>query len=217
MKGLLFISHQTLKYSTLESIEIVLKGGCKHIQLRMKEATTKDILLTGQKALHLCKQYKAKLYIDDHIEVCKTLQADGVHLGKNDSPPSEARRILGDTYCIGGTANTWDDILYLKKEGVDYIGLGPYNFTTTKKGLSAILGIKGYQELLSLSHKNHLDIPILAIGGITSEDIPLLLKTGVSGIALSSTILNAEHPIEETKKIIEIIQNNNYETIKNWR
>ena len=217
MKGLLFISHQTAKYSTLESIEIALKGGCKHIQLRMKEATTEEIALTGKKALLLCREYQANLYIDDQVEICKTLQANGVHLGKNDMPPSEARHILGNTYCIGGTANTWEDILHLKKEGIDYIGLGPYNYTTTKKNLSSILGLKGYEELLTLCKKNKIEIPILAIGGITLEDIPSLLKIGVSGIALSATILNAEHPIEETKRIIEIIQNNNYETIKNWR
>ena len=74
--------------------------------------------------------------------------ADGVHLGKNDMSPSDARKILGNGYIIGGTANTLDDIERLIKEGVDYIGLGPFRYTETKKNLSPILGIDGYKKIL---------------------------------------------------------------------
>lgn len=208
MKGLLFISHETPRFTTISSIKVALEGGCKHIQLRMKETSPQEIYTTGVEALALCKQYKAKLYIDDEVEVCQKLQADGVHLGKHDMPPSEARKLLGVHYLIGGTANTWEDILRLQKEGVDYIGLGPFRYTETKKNLASTLGLIGYKQLLNRCRENNINRPILAIGGIRLEDIPPLLKTGLAGVALSSSILQAKSPINEVKKIIQTIQNN---------
>ncbi len=206
MKGLLFISHQTARYSTLDSIQLALEGGCKQIQLRMKDTPREEIIKTAKTALELCKTYNAELFINDDVSVCKEIKATGVHLGKKDLPPSQAREILSKGSIIGGTANTWEDVLYLQEEGVDYIGLGPYQYTTTKKDLAPMLGLDGYKRILSLAHNNEIEIPILAIGGITAEDIPKLLELGISGIALSSSILKAENPIKETQKIIRIIQ-----------
>lgn len=213
MNGLLFISHQTEKYTYLQSIEIALKGGCRHIQLRMKDAGEEEVELLARKALKLCEEYKASLYIDDHVEVCKRVGAVGVHLGKSDMPPAEARRTLGNGFIIGGTANTFEDIHYLYKEGVDYIGLGPFRFTTTKKNLSPILGLEGYRSIVSRCREEGVHLPILAIGGITAGDIPDIMQTGVSGIALSSTILNAANPVQETKEIINQTDKYNNEEI----
>ncbi|MDR2918087.1 MAG: thiamine phosphate synthase [Tannerella sp.] len=204
MNGLLFITHQTERYSYLESAEVALKGGCRQIQLRMKDAPVDEVIAVAEKVNVLCAQYNAKLYIDDHVEVCRHVSATGVHLGKTDMPPSEARALLGNSFIIGGTANTFDDIRYLQSEGVDYIGLGPFRFTATKKNLSPVLGLGGYTEIMSRCREHTICLPVLAIGGITLDDIPAILQTGVSGIALSSTILNAENPVAETGKIIEI-------------
>jgi thiamine-phosphate pyrophosphorylase len=205
MKGLLFIAHETEKYSYLDSVEIALKGGCRMIQLRMKDALPQEVEQTGLLAKALCQKYGADLYIDDYVEICKRIGATGVHLGKTDMPPREARKILGKNFIIGGTANTFEDICRLKAEGVDYIGLGPFRFTTTKKNLSPILGLEGYVEILQKCRENGISLPVFAIGGITKDDIAPLMQTGIAGIALSSTILQAENPIEETKKIMEII------------
>jgi thiamine-phosphate pyrophosphorylase len=120
------------------------------------------------------------------------VNATGVHLGKTDMPPAEARRILGDGFIIGGTANTFEDIRRLTDEGVDYIGLGPFRFTATKKNLSPILGLEGYKDILSRCRAAGIALPVLAIGGITVDDIPALMQTGVSGIAVSSAIRQAE-------------------------
>ncbi|MBP1616652.1 MAG: thiE [Bacteroidetes bacterium] len=217
MNGLLFITHQTEKYSYLQSMEMALSGGCRQVQLRMKEASPAEIEKVGKKAKALCDKHKAKLYIDDYVEICRNVGAAGVHLGKLDMPPSEARKILGDSFVIGGTANTFDDILRLKQEGVDYIGLGPFRFTTTKKNLSPILGLEGYRRILYECKINEINLPVFAIGGITVADIPHILNAGASGIALSSTILNAENPIGETMKIINIINSLKHEEIDNCR
>lgn len=205
MNGLLFITHQTERCTYLQSVEIALLGGCRQIQLRMKESAPDEVESIAQKAKSLCDQYNAQLYINDHVMICRKIKATGVHLGKADMSPSEARTILGNDYVIGGTANTFEDILCLQSAGVDYIGLGPFRFTTTKKNLSSVVGLEGYTQIIKQCVENHIKLPVLAIGGITLKDIPSVLETGVAGIALSSTILNAENPVEETKKIIRLI------------
>jgi thiamine-phosphate pyrophosphorylase len=86
--------------------------------------------------------------------------------------------------------------------GADYLGIGPFRFTTTKKNLSPVLGLEGYSSILSQMKEANIEIPVVAIGGITYEDIPAILHTGVNGIALSGTILGADNPIEETRRIL---------------
>ena len=205
MKGLLFITHQTEKIDYLQSVQLALDGGCRQIQLRMKEATPDEVERVGRETKTLCDRYQAALFIDDHAEVCKQIGAVGVHLGKMDISPVEARQILGHDFIIGGTANTFEDIQYLVASGVNYIGLGPFRFTTTKKNLSPILGLEGYQNIMQQCRQQGISLPIFAIGGITIDDIPAIMETGVTGIALSSTILNTDNPVETTQKIVQII------------
>ena len=132
-----FITHYTERYSYLDSVRIALEGGCRWVQLRMKEAATEEILPIAKEAMNLCRQYDATFIIDDFIDLAKQIGADGVHLGKNDMPIVQARKILGKDFIIGGTANTFEDVQMLYKAGADYIGCGPFRFTTTKKNLSA--------------------------------------------------------------------------------
>jgi thiamine-phosphate pyrophosphorylase len=205
MNGLLFITHRTERYSYLQSVEIALAGGCRRIQLRMKEASPDEVEATGLLANALCGKYGAELYIDDHVDVCKNIRATGVHLGKTDLPPREARQLLGNGFVIGGTANTFEDIRRLNSEGVDYIGLGPFRFTATKQNLSPVIGLSGYRRIMEQCKEHRIHLPVFAIGGITAEDIPEILSTGVSGIALSSTILQAQDPVEETIRIMKIL------------
>jgi thiamine-phosphate pyrophosphorylase len=159
------------------------------------------------KILPLCKEKGAILILDDYAELAAKLDIDGVHLGKNDMPPQEARNLIGEKYIIGGTANTIDDIKNLVAQGVDYIGLGPFRHTDTKKNLSPILGLDGYKNILSQCNEAGITTPIVAIGGIEPEDIPALMKTGISGVALSGTILRADHPAEATQNIITTLNN----------
>lgn len=139
------------------------------------------------------------------MALVKELQIDGVHLGKNDMPIAEARKILGDGFIIGGTANTFEDVKAHYEAGADYIGCGPFRFTTTKEKLSPILGLEGYKDIIQKMKEESIDIPLVAIGGITKEDIPEIMKTGVNGIALSGCILHAENPAKETREIQELL------------
>lgn len=200
-----FISHYTDTITYLDSIRIALEGGCKWIQLRMKNAKIDEILPIAKEASRMCHEAGATFILDDHVELVKQTGADGVHLGKNDMPIDEARRILGHDYIIGGTANTFDDVVMHVNRGANYIGCGPFRFTTTKEKLSPVIGIEGYRNIVEQMIKAGINVPIVAIGGITAEDIPSIIQTGVTGIAISGSILRAEDPVAETKRIIEII------------
>ena len=202
-----YISHFTQQISYAEGIRMALEGGCRWIQLRMKDAPAEEIIACAEEVLPLCRRHGAKFLLDDHVELVRQLGADGVHLGKNDMPVDEARKILGPDITIGGTANTIEDIIRLHKQGADYIGCGPFRFTTTKKNLSPILGLDGYKSIVLKMKELGIDLPIVAIGGITVEDIPAVMGTGVSGIALSGAILGATDPVEMTARIIETIDN----------
>lgn len=202
-----YISHFTPQISYAEGIRMALEGGCRWIQLRMKDAPAEEIIACAEEVLPLCRRHGAKFLLDDHVELVRQLGADGVHLGKNDMPVDEARKILGPDIIIGGTANTIEDIIRLHKQGADYIGCGPFRFTTTKKNLSPILGLDGYKSIVLKMKELGIDLPIVAIGGITVEDIPAVMGTGVSGIALSGAVLGAPDPVEMTARIIETIDN----------
>lgn len=202
-----YISHFTPQISYAEGIRMALEGGCRWIQLRMKDAPAEEIIACAEEVLPLCRRHGAKFLLDDHVELVRQLGADGVHLGKNDMPVDEARTILGPDIIIGGTANTIEDIIRLHKQGADYIGCGPFRFTTTKKNLSPILGLDGYKSIVLKMKELGIVLPIVAIGGITVEDIPAVMETGVSGIALSGAILGAPDPVEMTTRIIETIDN----------
>ena len=200
-----FISHYSERYSYLDSIQLALEGGCRWIQLRMKDATDNEVCPIAIKAQQLCRQYHATFIIDDRVALVRELGADGVHLGKNDMPIREARQLLGPDFIIGGTANTFEDAKAHYEASADYIGCGPFRFTTTKKKLAPVLGLEGYRSIIHQMREARIDIPVVAIGGITKADIPAILQTGITGIALSGTVLRADDPIAEMNHIINII------------
>lgn len=204
MVSLQFITHQTERYSYLDSARMALAGGCKWIQLRMKEASEEEIEAIALQLKPLCKEKGAILILDDHVELAKKLEVDGVHLGKKDMPIDQARQILGEAFIIGGTANTFEDVVLHHRAGADYLGIGPFRFTTTKQNLSPVLGLEGYRTILSRMKEANIELPVVAIGGIAYEDIASILDTGVHGIALSGSILRADDPVAETERILNL-------------
>ena len=204
MNNIQFITHENQRFGYVEGAEMALRGGCKWVQLRMKEATDNKFLSIGRKVAALCRSYNATFLLDDRVHLVAELGADGVHLGKNDMPISEARRILGNEKIIGGTANTFADVQHLVAQGADYIGCGPFRYTPTKRNLAPILGLEGYRNILKQMQQADISLPLIAIGGIVSTDIAALRGIGVSGIAVSGAVLEAADPIKEMKKLIEI-------------
>lgn len=205
-----FITHRNERYDEISGTRAVLEGGCRWVQLRMKDAPDEEVLRVGREVGRLCREYGATFLVDDRVHLVSELGADGVHLGKHDMPVSEARRLLPAGTIIGATANTFEDIARAAAAGADYIGLGPFRFTETKRNLSPILGLEGYRAIFERCREAGITLPVVAIGGITAADVAAILATGATGIALSGALLGAEDPAEETRKITKIINTPNH-------
>lgn len=187
----------------LDHIKKMVDAGVDWVQLRLKNTSKKELLQTAFNAKEYCQSHQVKLIINDEPEVAKAVNAAGVHLGKTDQDPMLARAILHPEMIIGGTANTWEDCQVLIEKKVDYIGLGPLRFTTTKKNLSPILGKASYRAIVKKMQQQSNPIPIIAIGGIKLDDIAALRSCGVSGVALSSFLHRQKSPKQTIQQIKE--------------
>jgi thiamine-phosphate pyrophosphorylase len=177
-----------------QAAELACLGGVRWVQLRVKNLsypTWKQLALDTQQ---VCRQYGATFILNDNPQLALEIGADGVHLGKQDMNPAEARTLLGPGFIVGGTANTFADIEGLVAAGVGYIGLGPFRFTTTKQNLSPILGLAGYNDIFEQYRAAGFTTPIIGIGGVGLADIPALLATGLHGVAVSGAISEAADP-----------------------
>jgi thiamine-phosphate pyrophosphorylase len=189
----------------MEQARLACSGGGRWIQLRVKNCTGSELKKTALDTLSVCREYKAKLIINDNVLLAAETGADGVHLGKTDMNVETARKILGPQAIIGATANTLQDIEAILLTSADYIGLGPFRFTSTKANLSPVLGMEGYEAILrKLTDKR---LPLIAIGGIQTEDVSGLLGAGLYGVAVSAAINLSTDPAEATKKFLEAIDN----------
>jgi len=192
--SLYFITMDDAPIDHLQQVESACRAGIRWIQLRMKQASDEEVRDIALAAKGICAPFDCTLIIDDRVAIAAAVDADGVHLGKEDMTVSEARRLLGEDKIIGGTANVAEDIEEHYRQGADYIGLGPYRYTTTKKKLSPILGLEGYRQIMNRLRQEQIDIPVIAIGGIGVEDVALLLDAGLAGVAFSGMLVHAEDP-----------------------
>lgn len=194
---------------TVAQVYDAVAGGCRWVQIRMKNAPVQEVRAVAERVRQLCRSTGTVLLLDDHVELVRELDVDGVHIGKNDMPPRQAREILGDSYIIGCTANSMEDVRNIAASGsADYIGMGPFRFTTTKKNLAPVLGADGYQSILKHMRIERIALPVVAIGGITPSDVPEIMSTGVRGIAVSGVIAHADNPVSATKILLKQLQSN---------
>ena len=187
-----YISQGETVEKQLHNIHSALDAGCDWVQLRFKNQTPKNIFALAEAVKFLCEEYLASFIVNDDALLAQQITADGVHLGLSDMSIPEARAILGDAKIIGATANTFEDIVFQSKNGCDYIGLGPFQFTETKEKLSPFLGIEGYASVLNKMKLENISTPVYAIGGITLDNIESLVKTGIHGIAVSGMITKSQ-------------------------
>ena len=187
-----YISQGATAAQQLHHINAALEAGCNWIQLRFKNASEEDITVLAKQVKAACTKYGATFIINDHPHIVQAVDADGVHLGLTDLGVCEARKIVGNHKIIGGTANTLEHILQRVDEGCNYVGLGPFRFTTTKEKLSPILGLEGYDKIMTALALQNISIPVYAIGGIALNDVQSISQTGIYGIAVSGIITN--HP-----------------------
>ena len=197
-----YISQGNSAKEQLVNIAKVLDAGCSWIQLRYKDASESEVLQLALSVKKLIQNYDCTFIINDYPEVAKIVDADGIHLGLNDMPISQARELLGANKIYGGTANTLQDVIQRHNEQCDYIGLGPFRFTATKQKLSPIVGLEGYKTIMQQLPIN-FKTPVYAIGGIEPNDIDAILKTGVYGVALSAAIT---HHAQQKQLINQLYQ-----------
>ncbi len=199
-----YITNTECKVPVTDQIREVIKGGGRWIQIRMKGASDEEIKKVVDEIMPLCIEKEVFLILNDNPELAKALNVGGVHLGKTDMLPSQARLLLGAAAVIGCTANTFDDILAVRSLDVDYIGIGPYRYTETKKNLAPVLGIEGIKAITAQMTAKDITLPTVAVGGIRLEDVePLMTEGGVNGVAVSGAIAFADDIAAETARFVD--------------
>jgi thiamine-phosphate pyrophosphorylase len=190
--------HQTRGRSLSAAVEEALKGGVRFVQLREKDLTARELLSLAQDIRRLTAEARAHLLINDRIDLCLAVKADGVHLRSNSLPTRIARKILGDSKLIGVSAHSVEEAQRAQDEGADFIALGPIYATPSKAGYGPPLGLDVLRNV-----RWRIKIPVLALGGIQKERIPEVLGAGADGIALISAILAAENPRQAAIDLID--------------
>lgn len=182
-------------------------GGVEWVQLRLKNVSYQEYKQEALKVQEVCKKYNATLIINDDARLALDIKADGVHIGKEDRiEPEDEKALMDGGYIIGCTTNTLEDVLHFINKPISYVGLGPYQFTTTKEKLSPVLGLDGYKQIMAGIKNNDTKLPpVIAIGGITHKDIPTLMSTGIHGIAVSGAIGNSGNIMETAKHFKKLL------------
>ncbi len=180
-----YISQGDSPKAILENIQKACTSGAELVQLRFKNASEKKVLKLAKEVIKITSHFQTRLIINDYYKIAKEIKADGVHLGQDDTCPKIARKHLYPWQIIGGTANTQQECEALIIKEVDYISLGPFRPTATKANLSPVLGLDG---ITVITEALKTKTPIIAVGGIKTEDIAALLKAGASGVAVSEAI-----------------------------
>ena len=205
------MKHQTIDYSLLlvtdhcenaatfcSTIESAVQSGATMVQLREKTAGSRDFYELALQVMQITQRYKLPLIINDRLDIALAVGADGVHVGQEDLPVAVVRRLLGPDKIVGATAATVADALRAEAEGADYIGSGAVFPTVTKPG-KPVLPLTVLTQI-----KQAVKLPVVAIGGITANNLVELKSTGVDGIAVVSAIMNSDDPAAATKEILSI-------------
>lgn len=186
--------------STAEIVAAAVAGGVSCIQLREKSCGTREFMNEALALQPLLKSRDIPLIINDRLDIALAIEADGVHLGQSDMPIGMARKIAGDSLIIGISAESVDDALRAEQEGADYIGISPVFSTPTKTDIAPPLGLEGVRQIRAL-----VDIPLVGIGGIHSDNAESVLAAGADGIAVVSAIVSAADPAGAAKKLKTLI------------
>lgn len=174
------------RQSLYEQVESALKGGATCVQLREKEMKEDDFLAEALEISALCKQYEVPFFINDNVEVAVKCKADGIHVGQEDMAAAQVRQRVGSNMMIGVSVHSVAEALEAVKNGADYLGVGAMFSTSTKTDVN-LLSKDVLRDICAA-----VDIPVVAIGGISKSNLPQLAGTGVDGVALVSAIFGAD-------------------------
>jgi len=190
--GFYFITDSEMsKNGIIDDVKNAINAGCKIIQYREKKLSTREMIKEAELIKKECNK-KALFLINDRIDIALAVDADGVHIGQNDMPIEIARNILGDEKIIGLSVNNLDEAIKAQNYGLNYIGVGPIFTTETKKNTRSPCGSSMIGKI-----KEHVNLPIIAIGGINKNNIEEVLHAGADSIAAVSAILNSNDVYKE--------------------
>lgn len=190
-----FITRKNERYGIEEQVKMVLEGGCKWIELDMNDATAEEVKAIIENLIPLCKEADAILVVDDYVDIVKEMEVTGLRLIKDSKNVGEVRNILEGGPIIGVNVSTAGDIYALKGIDVDYVTIE----------INEPHSLDSIYKIVSEVREAGINMPIVAIGDITIENIKEVTATGVNGVAMSDAIVNAENPTEYTKKILSIL------------
>ena len=181
-------------YAHDELARLAIEGGADTIQFRQKAGNYRHKIFAAKRTAAICQAAGCTLIIDDHLDIMQAVGAQGVHLGRTDFPVEDARRVLGPDKIIGATANSLKEVTAGAEAGADYIGFGPIYYSDSKANLAQVQGIEGLRKACEM-----VDVPVIAIAGITVERVPEVLEAGAHGMAIMSAISTARDPRETTR------------------
>jgi len=188
------------RFSHLDLARLTLEGGADTIQYRQKTGATRLRIQEAIKLRALCRKKRVPLIVNDRADIALAADADGVHLGADDLPPGIARDLLGPVRLIGGSADDAEEAAALERAGLDYAGIGPIFATQSKSDTGPVLGLAGLEQAVERCR-----MPLIAIGGITLQNVEAVLRTGVHGVAILSAVVCADDPTVATRAFAEAI------------
>lgn len=184
----------------VEVVETLLKAGVTCVQLREKEAEDAFILQEAQELKALCHRYGVPFLVNDRPDLAQAVGADGVHVGQEDTGLTEARNLLGLNALLGGSAHTVEEALAAQAAGADYLGCGAVFGSGTKHNVSQM----PLETLTAICRA--VDIPVVAIGGVSLDNLPLLADTGIAGVAVISGLFAADDKTEAAQAFLRQLE-----------
>jgi thiamine-phosphate pyrophosphorylase len=189
------------RFAHLELTKMAIEGGADTIQFRQKTGATREMIEICREMKRLCEDAQVTFIVNDRVDVAIASDADGVHLGQDDFPIPLARKLLGEARIIGGSAVTLEEAQECLTEGADYIGFGPVYPTTSKDDAGPVTGVALLEEVVKV-----VSIPIIAIGGVTAENTPEVIRAGARGIAVISAVCCQENPEQATRDLSQALR-----------
>ncbi len=182
--------------SVVEVVQAALRGGATVIQLREKEAPTREMVELGMDLLRVTRPAGVPLIVNDRVDVALAIDADGVHVGQDDMPAALARKLIGPDKILGVSAETVEQALLAQRDGADYLGVGDVYGTPTKPDAGPPIGLEGLRRIVEA-----VDIPVVGIGGITPDNAAAVIEQGAVGVAVISAVFAAPDPEEATRRL----------------
>jgi thiamine-phosphate pyrophosphorylase len=187
--------------SIIEIVRAAIAGGATVVQLREKEATTREMIRLGEALHEITRPTGVPLIVNDRVDVALAIDAEGVHVGQDDMPAALARRLIGPDRILGVSAATVEEARQAQRDGADYLGVGDVYGTPSKSDAGIPIGVHGLAKVVAA-----VSIPVVAIGGITLTNAATVVQAGAVGVAVISAVIGAEDPEDAARQMRQRIE-----------